>query len=169
MENAKNLPFVIMLNWRGYQALRQNSGRYWCRNARWPYAIDRARSQSVFRKASYVGLWAQPINGSGDDRGLCTTLLKCFGLDAPHPIYHIGNRFARDVHRESSGNDAREKSVKKKKRKRKARERLYRRSVPQEMENRSQKTPVPLSHLHASFKLQSARRFSDEIFNKSRK
>ena len=106
-----------MLNWRGYQALRQNSGRYWCRNARWPYAIDRARSQSVFRKASYVGLWAQPINGSGDDRGLCTTLLKCFGLDTPHPIYHIGNRFARDVHRESSGNDAREKSVKKKKEK----------------------------------------------------
>lgn len=108
-----------MLNWRGYRALGQNSGRHW--RARCPHAIDRALSQSVSRETSYVGLWAQPINGSGDDRGLCTT-----PLDTLHPIHRIGNRIARDARWESSGDDfASERNVQKnkaKKEKEKARD-----------------------------------------------
>lgn len=72
-----------MLNLRGYRALCQNSGRHWRRNAQCPHAIDHARSQSVSHETSYVGLWAQPINGSGNDCGLCTTPLSNAPVSIP--------------------------------------------------------------------------------------
>lgn len=135
--------FVFMLNLRGYRALCQNSGRHWRRNAQCPHAIDHARPQSVSHETSYVGLWAQPINGSGDDCGLCTTPLECPDLDTLHPIHRIGNGIARDVRRESNDDDfASERNVEKKKKK-SSRLKI---NSGQEMENRSQEILVPPPH-----------------------
>lgn len=129
--NAKNLlfTFVFIWNWKGYRALRQNSGRHWRRNARCSHAIDRigARSQSVSREISHVGLWAQPINGGGDDRGLCTTPLEYSGLEYPAsntPPSGIGSlaMFAED--RVAMTSRARETWKKKEERKKKESSRL---------------------------------------------
>lgn len=136
------------------------------RDMRCPYAIDRARSQSVSRETSYVGLWAQPINGSGDDRGLCTTPLECPGLDTPHPIYRIENRIVHNVRRESSDDFASERNMEKKRKREKKKVRDSRRSTGKRWKIDHRKHSPPLSHLHASIELQSARRFTvrGEVF-----
>lgn len=150
-----------MWNWRGYQALRQNSGGHWRWNVQCRMqSIARACLQSVSRETSYVGLLVQPINDSGGDRGLCTTPFKRSGLSMPRIQYtasRIGSLAMLAENRATMTSRAKFSS-RARAEKNEALEILDERDSrvrrAQEMENRSTDrckhlTP-PISHLHAS-------------------
>jgi len=78
--------FVIMINWREYRVLcystkiaaATDAWNLQCRMQSIALACNRSLAKPV---TSFFGL--QPINDSGDDRGLCTTPLESLSISMP--------------------------------------------------------------------------------------